>query len=330
MSYRQNIKIQWFIAGLAVVLFAVKMFAWLLTDSALILGDALESVVNIAAGLIGLYSLYLSAKPRDEDHPYGHGKIEFISAAIEGALIIFAGIMIIIESVGKFFDGSEIQSLMTGIYLIAFTAVVNYGIGIWAIRTAKRTKSPALQASGEHLLTDVYTTGGIILGLGAVKLTSIQSLDPVIAIAFAVFIVFNGTRIIRRAIAGIMDKADDQLLDNVVSTLEQGRSEHWIDVHNLRVIKYGSVLHFDCHLTLPRYMNVVDAHQQVDLLEDVIRDEYGESTEMFVHIDACKPDMCEFCAVANCAIRKAAFKKQIVWTPYNIRLNSQHQLEDEH
>ena len=160
----QNLRLQKFITVIAIVLFFVNIIAWYITNSVAILTDALESTVNVVAALIGVYSLYLSAKPKDEDHPYGHGKIEFISTAIEGTLISVAGFLIIYQAVVNLLNPHVIHKLDYGIILVAATAVINYIVGTVCLRTGIKNNSLPLIASGKHLKTDTWSTVGIIAG----------------------------------------------------------------------------------------------------------------------------------------------------------------------
>ncbi|MBH2004594.1 MAG: cation diffusion facilitator family transporter, partial [Sphingobacteriia bacterium] len=161
----QNYQVQKWITILSLVLFVVKITAYYLTASLAILSDALESIVNIIAGFIGLYSLYVASKPRDQDHPYGHGKAEFISAAAEGSLVIAAGIMIIYETVMNMLDKTQVKQLDQGIWLVAITAVMNYLAGAYCIKVGKKNKSLALESSGRHLQIDTYSTLGVLAGI---------------------------------------------------------------------------------------------------------------------------------------------------------------------
>ena len=160
---QQNLRLQKIITGIAVLLFLIKMLAWYLTGSVAILTDALESTVNVIAGLIGVYSLYVSAKPKDMDHPYGHGKAEFISAAVEGTLISVAGIIIIYQAIINLVKPQPVHKLDYGILLIAATAVINFIAGIICTKRGKQNQSLVLISSGKHLQTDTYSTVGIIL-----------------------------------------------------------------------------------------------------------------------------------------------------------------------
>ena len=322
----QNLKVQKLIAAISIVLFLVKIIAWYITNSVAILTDALESIVNVVAGLIGVYSLYVSAKPRDIDHPYGHGKVEFISAAIEGTLISVAGFIIIYEAIQNFLHPHVIQKLDWGIMLVAITAFINYVAGTLCTRTGKKNNSLALIASGKHLKSDTYSTIGIIAGLILLYFTNILWIDSAVAMLFAFIIIYTGYKIIRSSIAGIMDEADDELLKELVVKLNENRPANWIDLHNLRIIKYGPTLHMDCHLTVPWYFNVHEAHKEIDALSNLVKKNFGESMELFVHSDGCLDFSCAICIKSDCPVRKHAFAKKIEWTMTNILKNHKHTL----
>lgn len=324
---KENVRLQRIIILVAIILFIVKLVAWFLTGSLAILTDALESIVNIVAGFLGLYSLNLSAKPKDADHPYGHGKVEFLSAGVEGSLVIAAGFFIIYKAVQSFFYPHVIQKLNTGIILIAITAVVNFIVGKVSIATGKRNRSLQLIAGGKHLITDTYSTSAILVGLAVIYFTGYNSIDSLIACAVAVIIIYTGYKIVRVSIAGIMDEADDKLLEDIVNLLNKNRKENWIDIHNTRIIKYGSTLHCDCHLTVPWYLNVNEAHSEIESLSRLIKNEFKESVELFVHSDACKDFSCKICSKHNCMVRKHTFEKRITWTIKNISKDAKHNID---
>ena len=224
----QNFNTQKWIALLSVILLAVKFIAYYLTHSVAILTDALESIVNVVAGFVGLYSLFIAAKPKDRNHPYGHGKAEFLSAAIEGTLIFSAGAVIIYNAVKNFIDPVIIYKLDQGIYLVAVTAVINFIAGFICLQRGKRNNSLALAASGKHLLSDSYSTLGIIAGLVLIYFTHYVWIDSVVAILFGGIIIYTGYKIVRSSIAGIMDEADAELLKRMVSLLNTGLYCIWI------------------------------------------------------------------------------------------------------
>jgi cation diffusion facilitator family transporter len=248
---KQNLKIQFFVTTLSIVLFLLKFVAYYLTHSLSVLSDALESIVNVLAGCIGLYSLYVASKPKDKDHPYGHGKAEFISAAFEGSLIITAGLIILIETVSSFFSPHELRGLDNGVWILLSTAMLNLLAGVIAKKLGRKNNSLALISSGQHLIIDSFTTFGVIIGISIVLVTNYNGIDSFIALLMGLWIIYNGYKIIRESLAGIMDEADMELLSEVVKEINANRDDRWIDLHNLRVIKYGPLMHIDCHLTMP-------------------------------------------------------------------------------
>jgi len=325
---QSNLRLQFWIAIASSVLLIAKFVAYYITNSVAVLTDALESIVNVAAGLIGLYSLYISAKPKDADHPYGHGKAEFISAAVEGTLILAAGTIIIYKASKSFFVPQGITQINIGIYLIGATGIINWVLGWITFEQGKKNSSLALIASGKHLQTDSYSTFAIILGLILIVATGQLWIDSVLAIIFGFFIIYTGYQIMRKSLAGIMDEADMTLLNEMVNVLNTNRNDNWIDLHNLRVIKYGNVLHVDCHLTVPWYLNVQQAHEEIDVLGKLIRKNFGESLELFVHSDGCQYFQCHICEKKACHVRQHDFKKGVVWTINNTLQNKRHGIDN--
>ncbi len=323
---QQNYNIQKWVAAISVVLLVLKFLAYYLTHSVAILTDALESIVNVVAGFIGLYSLYVAAKPRDINHPYGHGKAEFISSAVEGTLILSAGAIIIYKAIQHLIYPIQITSIDQGMILVGVTALVNLVVGLIGVKYGRKNQSLALIASGRHLISDSYSTFGIIAGLLLIFFTDLVWIDSAIAIIFGFIIIYTGYRILRRSIAGIMDEADVELLTRMVDVLNANRRENWVDLHNLRVIKYGSVLHVDCHLTVPWYLNVNEAHSEIEALAKLIRTEFGELLELFVHSDGCLYVQCPICIKSDCPVRHHPFEKRIEWTLENILKDKKHQL----
>ncbi len=325
MSTPVTVRVQQWVVLTSVVLFALKVLAYFLTNSVAVLTDALESTVNVVTGFTGLYSLRLAAKPRDREHPYGHGKAELISASFEGILILVAGLVIIYESIINLVHAHPVRQLDTGILIISATAVINYFVGAWCIRTSRAHHSVALEASGRHLQSDTWTTVGIVGGLILLRFTGIAWIDSGVAIIFAILIIVEGYRIIRQTVAGIMDEADEDLLKRLIALLNQHKRPAWIDLHNLRTIKYGSILHLDCHLTVPWYYNVNEAHLEIDALNALIGEQFHQSLEMFVHTDGCVPPAsCRVCPLTECKVRKSPFEGRLEWTMENITSNVKH------
>lgn len=331
----QNIKIQRWAVGIGAVLLAGKFFAYYVTNSSTVLTDALESIINVVAGGLGLYSLMLSARPKDENHPYGHGKVEFISAGVEGTLIFLAGFIIIGQAIWSLMvGGREIQQIDIGIYITTFAGLTNYILGLITERQGKKTGSQALVASGKHLKSDAYSTIGMIVGLLAIFLVQVfwksdewaVILDNGVAIIFGGIIGWTGYGILRESVAGIMDEVDYSLVKKIVKLLNEHRADNWIDVHNLRIIKYGPALHIDCHITLPWYYNTKEAHDEVDRLEEILAQCIDTEVELFVHVDPCIPTSCHLCQLENCPERQEPFKEKVIWKAENIMLNKKHGL----
>ncbi|MGL6266682.1 MAG: cation diffusion facilitator family transporter, partial [Chitinophagaceae bacterium] len=197
----------------------------------------------------------------------------------------------------------------------------------YCIKVGKKNNSLALIASGKHLKSDTWSTLGIIVGLILIYFLHWPWLDSTVAILFAFIIIFTGYTIVRKSLAGIMDEADTELMNRLVAYLQENRRDNWIDLHNVRIIKYGSILHLDCHLTVPWYLNVHEAHEEVDILSQKIKSAFGESVELFVHSDGCLDFSCSICSKTDCNVRKSSFLKKIDWTIENITSNTKHKLE---
>lgn len=321
-----NYQIQKKITLVVGIMFVIKLLAWYITSSVAILTDALEYTINVISSLIGLYSLSLSAKPKDNNHPYGHGKAEFLSSSIEGILMIVSSFLIMYEAINNLQHPHTISKLDYGIYLVGFTALLNFLLGYFSIREGKKTNSLPLVATGKHLQSDTYATVAIIVGLIAIYFTHYTWIDSFVAFVFALVIIVSGYKILRSSIAGIMDEADDALLKKVVEVLETNRNENWIDLHNLRIIKYGGTLHLDCHLTVPWYFNVNEAHKEIDELSGLVKNEFGETVELFVHTDGCLDFSCKICNKNTCDVRKFDFEKLVHWNVENVSTDCKHQL----
>lgn len=324
MQDKKYIRFQWFAVLVGVVILLIKFYAFHVTGSNAILSDALESIINVVAGSFALYSLILAAKPKDRDHPYGHGKIEFISSGIEGTLILLAGGSIVLKSAHDLFVEHELQELNLGLYLSAGAGFINYALGWVTELYGKRHHSATMIASGKHLKSDGYTSLGLILGLGIVLYTGLNWVDSLIALGFGVFIGVIGLKEIRKSVAGIMDEADFDLLEELITDIDSKRNPNWIDLHNFRAQKFGKGIHIDCHLTLPYYFTVEEAHKEIDCVEQIVSDNYPESVEMFIHADPCIPTSCRICSKTDCPVRKAPQEETLKWSLDAVLENSKH------
>jgi len=314
---------------IGVILLGIKFIAYFLTHSNTILTDALESIVNVVAGAFGLFSLHIAAMPKDENHPYGHGKIEFVSAAVEGVLILMAGILILIKSTYNLQYPVPVHDVDIGIWMTAIAGFINYLLGVYVEREGKKVDSMVLIASGEHLKSDGYSTLGMIIGLGIILLTDWLWMDSVVAIIFGLIIIKAGIDVIKSSMAGIMDEVDYELVEQIVEILNNNRRSEWIDVHNLRVIKYGTALHIDCHLTIPWFFDTKEAHSEVERLEELLASKTNKSIEFFIHVDPCIASSCRICTRKDCAERQFEHQSEITWTVENIMLNQKHFLKSQ-
>ena len=323
-SSKTNFTFQKTVAIVGIGLFIGKLIAWHLTNSDAVFSDAMESIVNIIAGFMGLYSLYLAAKPKDIDHPYGHGKVEFVTSGIEGALIIFAGVIIIVQAVDSLLHGNIPKKLDWGMLIIAVTAVINYLMGYISVKKGIRENSLVLQSSGKHLQSDTITTLGVVISLVLVYFTKIYWIDAVVALIFGGYIIFIGYKIIRKALSGIMDEADQDMLARLAKIMNENRKREWIDIHNTRIQQHGSGLHIDAHLTLPWYFELRKAHEEMEETYKLIAENSSRAIEFNFHLDDCKPFSCEICQLSECKVRQRPFVKKIEWDENNISQVGKH------
>ena len=300
-----------------------KFTAYFITASNFVLTDAAESIVNILASSFAFFSIYLASQPRDENHPYGHGKVEFFSVFIEGSLIGIAGVVILFKSAYNIFYPHPISDLITGAVIIGATGVVNGGLGYHMIKKGKALRSLTIEADGKHLITDMVTSGGLVAGLLLIHFTKIDLLDSILSILVGFYIVFTGYKLVRRSVSGLMDEADFDIVTEVITVLNEKRRESWIDIHNFRAQKYGNELHIDCHLTLPNYFDLNSVHTEVSLVDRLINNEVTK-TELFIHTDPCVPQCCYYCSMPNCPIRSEPKREAITWTMEKVIRNKKH------
>ena len=307
-----------------VVLMLVKFIAYLLTNSNAILTDAMESIVNVVASGFAFYSIHLAARPKDSNHPYGHGKVEFFSVFLEGGLIFIAGVLILGKAGYNIFFPEAVENLMEGMGLLAFTGVANFALGTYMMRQSRVLNSLTLHADGKHLQTDAYSTVGLLVGLLVMYFTGLAWIDVVLSIGLGLYILWNGYKLLRRSIAGLMDESDRKLVDEIAGILQRYRRDDWIDVHNLRVQRYGHELHIDCHVTLPNYYDLNKVHDEVSAIDKLINSHLHADTELFVHADPCIPACCRYCRVENCPIRSEPRQADVPWEGHIISKNEKH------
>jgi len=297
---------------IAVVMLIAKLGAYFITNSAAIFSDAVESVVHILATAMAFYSIILSSKPADESHLYGHGNIEYFSAGVEGLFIALASIYIIYNAIIDISIGTTLKQLDIGVYIISSAGLTNLGLGFYLIRVGKKTNSLTLTADGKHVLTDSFTSIGVILGIILVIATDIQIIDPIVAILVAINILYTGYHLIRESIGGLMIETDKDLLDKIVNCLTNGRKDYWIDIHHLRFWKSGENIFLDFHLSLPYYFNIKESHLEEEYIEKCLLTDIPNAS-VRIHMDFCIDNLCKHCAYHKCKVRKEKFISKPEW-----------------
>ena len=268
------------------LMLAMKMTAYFLTGSAAILSDAAESVVHVAAVGFASYSLRLTYQPADATHPYGHAKISFFSAGFEGALIAMAALYIIYESIHKWIDGLAPQNLGLGTILTAVAALINGGLGAYLVWLGRRNHSIIIEANGKHVLTDCWTSLGVIIGLCLAMFTGWMPWDPLCAILVASNILISAFGLMRRSVGGLMDEADPVVQKQLQAILDRETSKRGITYHSLRHRDLGVSHWVEVHLLFPSSTTICDAHQRATEIEEVIENSLQPSAQVITHLEA--------------------------------------------
>lgn len=269
-----------------VMMLLIKMGAYLLTGSAAILSDAAESVVHVAAVSFAFYSLKVSLRPADAGHQYGHAKVSFFSAGFEGAMIVLAALYIIFEAIRKWFMGLELENLGLGAGLTVLAMFINGALGAYLIWVGKKRGSIILTANGKHVLTDCWTSVGVIVGLGLTLLTGWLPWDPIAAIIVATNIVVSGVGLIRQSVSGLMDVADPKFHPKIVELLDRETTKHNIRYHNVRHRNLGHTYWVEVHLLFPQSTLIGEAHRVATEIEDAVAAELKPQGYVTTHLEA--------------------------------------------
>ncbi len=311
--------------AISVIICAAKFAAWYFTHSLVILSDALESIINVVASAFAWYSIYLSNKPRDTEHPYGHGKVEFFSIGFEGAMILIAGFGIIIQAVLFFINPSSLHQIQIGLWFTVAGGLANFILGYFLLHNGKKLNNLTLTGNGKHILSDSYTSLGVLIALILILITGYNWIDPVASILSAAIIIYTGFRLVRKSIRGLMDEVDMKVVDELVSILKENRMPVWIDMHNMRVQRFGNFYHVDCHVTLPYYLSLEEVHEQIKRIDELVNQNFKNGTiEFFIHTDPCIESSCLHCMLSECTVRRNPFVKKIEWSKENLLPNKKH------
>jgi cation diffusion facilitator family transporter len=290
----------------------VKFAAYLLTGSAVIFADAMESIVNVLAAGFAVYSLYYAHLPADESHPYGHGKIEFVSAGFEGGMILLAALLGAAKAIDALVHRTSAATarLELALLLVAFALAVNGAMGWYLVRTGRRQNSLTLVADGKHLLTDAVTSVAAMIGLGAVRVTGIAWLDPLAALVVSAYIGKTGVSLVRHSFAGLLDErdvADDQLLRGILDAHigPAGKLPRICGYHKLRHRHSGRYHWVDFHIQVPGVWSVARGHEAASAIEREIQGALGEG-KATAHVEPCGDAACAQCHGAQAATATAA------------------------
>ncbi len=305
-------------AIVSVVVLTLKTLAYLQSHSQALLSDALESIVNVVASLVALWVIHISTQPADDEHPYGHGKAEYFSAAFEGGLISFAGIMIIVEAVQALLKMDSLPHIREGLFFSGLATLANFLLAWYLYIIAKKYNSEALKSSAIHIFSDVWTTAGAAVGLLIVMLTGWVWMDPVTAILMALYLLKSGLSVVRNSMGALMDETHHDTLKDLAAVLNQQRYPGIIDIHQTRVLRSGRFHHVDAHIVIPEFWDVKETHQQTQIFEDRVIKAYPFDGELAFHVDPCLQSYCKLCDLSDCAIRKEKFLIRKEITPKSL------------
>ncbi len=295
----------------AIFLLILKFWAFAETHSQAIFSDAVESIVNVVAAGLAMVVVAFSAKPADDDHPYGHGKIEYFSSAFEGGLIAFAAIWIVVEAVRRYLSPQALHSLDFGVLVVIGAGIANLMLGYFLVRRGRAHGSIALRASGQHVISDFWTSVAVSFGLLFIRTTGAEWVDPLISIAMGGVLAYSGSKLVRESVRGLMDEEDPAVLTDLADVFTKEQSKGIIQIHHVKVIRSGWYHHIDAHIVLPEFWTVDQVHDRLDLFESKVIQKYPYGGEMNFHYDPCRRAYCRHCDLDECPIRGAAFESRI-------------------
>lgn len=306
MNRRLTISIVSLIA--TTLILVLKFLAYYVTSSAALKSDAMESVVNLVSGAFTLGAVIFAERPADTSHPYGHGKIEYFSAAFEGGLISLAAILILYEAVKSFALGSPVRHLDYGLLFNIGAGTLNGLLGFFLIRAGKKYQSTAITADGHHILSDFYTTVGLGIGLFIVKLTGWHWMDSVLAAAMGGFLIFTGFKLVKTSSKALLDEEDQELIQKLQTSIAQNKTPDIINTHDIRTLRSGRYTHVDIHFTIPEFYSLEKSHDLVENFGKKVLQDLNIEGEFHSHMDPCRREYCKVCTLENCPVRNEPFK----------------------
>jgi len=299
-----RIRIAMLSIGAGICVLGLKYLSYVLSGSVALKSDAIESIVNVVAAVFALGAVIFAGKPADKEHPYGHGKIEYFSAAFEGGLISLAAVFILLEAARGLIYGVELKDLGRGLLVNLAAGALNGLLGWFLLRQGRKTRSKALEADGHHILSDFWTTVGIASGLLAVKLTGIHWLDPVMAMVVGLLLARTGFRLVRESSQALLDMEDPDVLRQVLAAMNRVRTWDIIAVHEMRTFRSGRYTHVDVHIVVPEFYPVRQAHDLCETFAKQALEEEHIEGEVHTHVDPCGRLYCDRCPAEACLIRQ--------------------------
>ena len=270
--------------AMAAVVMGLKFLAYWRTGSAALYSDALESIVNLVTATVALYTIHIALQPADRRHQFGHHKAEYFSAVLEGVLIVVAALLILSEAYDAFVRPRALNDIAAGLGLNAIATGINAAWCAFLIRWGRRQRSPALVADGWHLLTDVFTSIGVLVGLGLATLTGWQFLDPLLAALVALNILWAGWRLVRESVGGLMDEAVTAEVARRIREVIAANAEGAIEAHDVKTRTAGRMTFIEFHLVVPGSMTVATSHEICDRLEAALI-EAVHGAEVLIHVE---------------------------------------------
>jgi cation diffusion facilitator family transporter len=284
MNRQRLFRLLWLSIAAAVATISLKTSAWLLTGSVGLLSDAAESVVNLVAAVVAMAALRWATKPADEEHAYGHAKAEYFSAGVEGALIVVAAVSIGVTAVDRLLHPQPIEDVGIGLAISAGASLINLAVGFLLLRTGRKEHSIVLEADGKHLMTDVWTSVGVIAGVAGVAITGWERLDALVALAVAANIVVTGSGLVRRSAGGLMDRALGEPERREIEDVLAGFEREGVRFHALRTRQAGSRAFLSLHVLVPGGWSVQRGHDVVEEVERALRKRLPYAT-VFTHLE---------------------------------------------
>ena len=269
----------------AVATISLKLLAYFLTGSVGLFSDALESVVNLIAAVVALFMITLAEKPADEEHAFGHYKAEYFSSAIEGGLIVIAAFSIIWSAIPRIIHPQPLENVGVGLLVAVGASAINLAVGMILIKNGKKNHSITLEADGKHLMTDVYTSVGVLIGIGLVNITGFLVLDGIVAVGVAINILWTGYQLMHRSAQGLLDSAiPEEERQKIIDALAKFKDQN-IEYHSLMTRQAGRRKFISLHILLPGKLSIQEGHDSVENIEKAIRDLFGSPVTVFTHLE---------------------------------------------